>query len=182
MVWDVMATVTPQPRALLVGCAPGPSLNPGGISLANDLPVVTFPDVNLQPMALSAVGEPVNNGPAPIYTIDNIPEFVPGSGIHACGVVFSFSAIPGGYDLGTPPFDIGAPGCTGYLGALDVVVILGNVGAPSVSFPIPWSIPGAPGQLWMQAVGQFAPGTLPNGQNVGGYAVSNALEIYLENF
>lgn len=183
MVWDVMATVTPQTRALLVGCAPGPSLNPGSISLANDLPVVTTPDVNLQPLNLSVVGEPINNGTPPLYTISNIPEFFPGTGIHGAAIVFGFTSyLPTGLDLGLPPLDIGAPGCNAYQ-SQDVTIILGNVGAPSVTFPIAWSLPSVPaGPAWMQAVAQFFPGSLPNGLNAGGYLTSNTLEIFINGF
>jgi len=183
MLWDVMATVTPQPRALLVGCAPGPSLNPGGISLANDLPVVTTPDVDLQPLNLSAVGEPVNNGTPPQYTIANIPEFFPGTGIYGAAIVFGFTSyLPTGIDLGGPLLDIGAPGCSAYQ-SQDVTIILGNVGAPSVTFPIPWNLPSVPaGPAWMQAVAQFFPGSLPNGLNSGGYLTSNTLEIFINSF
>ena len=95
--------------------------------------------------------------------------------------MFGFTQIPGGVDLGPGPFDIGAPGCNGYQFP-DVIVIIGLVPFGPVSFPIPWSIPSAPGQLWMQAVAEFIPGTLPNGQNFGGKVTSNALEIYIENF
>ena len=63
----------------------------------------------------------------------------------------------------------------------DVIVIIGVVPFGPVSFPIPWSIPTAPGQLWMQAVAEFVPGTLVNGQNIGGKVTSNALEIYIAN-
>lgn len=85
-----------------------------------------------------------------------------------------------GVDLGPGPFDLGAPGCSGYT-TPDVVVIIGLVPFGPVSFPIPWSIPATPGQLWMQAVAEFPPGTLPNGQNVGGKVTNNALEIYITN-
>lgn len=180
IVWVSMTTVTVSQWKSFVGATlagVGPTPTSTSLSTLNQ-----FPLADISAMELSVVGRPVNNGPAPVYTIANIPEFSPGSGFYACGVVFSFAEVPGGYDLGAPPFDVGAPGCTGYLGGLDVLVILGNVGAPSVSFPISWSIPNTPGQLWMQAVGQFLPGSLPNGLNPGGYVTSNALGVNITNF
>ncbi|MBL8734881.1 MAG: hypothetical protein JNL12_00510 [Planctomycetes bacterium] len=178
IVWVSMPSVSVR-RNIVGATLAGVEPTPTSTSLST---LSQFLLADISAMELSVVGRPVNNGPAPVYTIANIPEFSPGSGFYACGVVFSFAEVPGGYDLGAPPFDVGAPGCTGYLGGLDVLVILGNVGAPSVSFPISWSIPNTPGQLWMQAVGQFLPGSLPNGLNPGGYVTSNALGITITNF
>jgi hypothetical protein len=62
-----------------------------------------------------------------------------------------------------------------------VIVIIGVVPAGPVVVPDRVEHPGHPGQLWMQAVSVFVPGSLPNGQNIGGYVVSNALEIYISN-
>jgi hypothetical protein len=132
------------------------------------------------PMTLSAAGAPINGGPAPTYTITNIPEYFPGAGFSTLAVVFGFTPIPGGIDLGTIP-GIDAPGCFGYT-TPDVIVIIGVVPFGPVSFPIAWNIPVTPGQLWMQAISEFLPFTLPNGQNAGGKVSSNALEIYIENF
>jgi len=66
--------------------------------------------------------------------------------------------------------------------SLDIVIILASSATPSVTFPIAWNIPSPPFQLWMQAVGLFAPGSLPGGLNAGGVATSNALEAYIETF
>ena len=135
---------------------------------------------DIAPMTLSVAGRPVNNGTPPVYTIDNMPEYFPDAGFSALAVVFGFTPIPGGTMLGAPPYNIGAWGCFAYT-TPDVVVIVGLVPSGPKSFPIPWSIPAAPGLLWMQGVAVFIPGSLPNGQNVGGYVVSNALEIYISN-
>jgi len=134
-------------------------------------------------MSLSAVGKPINGGPAPTYTVSNIPEYFPGTGIYGCAIVFGFTSyLPAGLDLGSPPLNIGAPGCFAYQ-SQDVTIILGNVGAPSITFPIAWSVPSVPaGPAWMQAVGQFFPGSLPNGKNPGGYLTSNTLEIYISSY
>ncbi|MBL8735947.1 MAG: hypothetical protein JNL12_05910 [Planctomycetes bacterium] len=172
------AATTPSVVGMtLAGSSPTPPSR--AMSSANPSPFTLGADIS--PMTLSVVGRPVNNGTPPNYTISNIPEYFPGAGFAGLAVVFGFTPIPGGVDLGTAPFDIGAPGCSGYT-TPDVIVIIGLVPAGPVSFPIAWSIPGTPGLLWMQAVSEFTPGTLPNGQNVGGKVVSNALEIYIENY
>ncbi|MBL8735118.1 MAG: hypothetical protein JNL12_01695 [Planctomycetes bacterium] len=156
----------------------GASITPPSLDLTTAAPFLMGAD--MQAMKLAVSGRPINNGTPPNYTISNIPEYFPGAGFSGLAVVFGFTPIPGGVDLGTAPFDIGAPGCSGYT-TPDVIVIIGIVPAGPVSFPIAWSIPGVPAQLWMQAVSEFTPGTLPNGQNVGGKVVSNALEIYIAN-
>ncbi|MFO1030226.1 MAG: hypothetical protein U1F60_04040 [Planctomycetota bacterium] len=160
------------------GTLAGASVTPPSTDLTTAAPFIMGGDMSA--MSLSVSGRPVNNGPAPVYTISNIPEYFPGAGFSGLAVVFGFTQIPGGVDLGPGPFDIGAAGCNGYIFP-DVIVIIGVVPFGPVSFPIPWSIPTAPGQLWMQAVAEFVPGTLVNGQNIGGKVTSNALEIYIAN-
>lgn len=136
---------------------------------------------DIAPMRLSAVGRPINLGPAPTYTIDNIPEFLPGAGVYGLAIVFGQTNFPGGLDLGLPPFNLGAPGCFAYTSP-DILFVLGLVPTPSISFPMMWNIPIPPLQFWMQALSQFTPNSLPNGLNPGGYATSNALEIFVESF
>ena len=180
IVWTSLENAaTTQSVAGMTLAGAGPTPPSRTLSSATPTPFTLGGDI--QPMSLSAVGRPVNNGPAPTYTISNIPEYFPGAGFSGLAVVFGFTQIPGGVDLGPGPFDIGAGGCSGYT-TPDVIVIIGVVPAGPVTFPIPWSIPSAPGQLWMQAVSEFVPGTLVNGQNVGGKVTSNALEIYIENY
>lgn len=162
------------------GTLAGVSATPPSTALNLVNPFVMSTDVSA--MTLTALGAPINGGPAVTYTINNIPESFPGSGTYDSAVVFSLGAIPGGYDLGTAPNDFGAPGCTGYVASQDLVIILSGSATPSVSFPLAWNVPSPPFQLWMQAVGLFAPGSLPGGLNAGGVATSNALEVYVESF
>lgn len=162
------------------GTLAGVSATPPSTTLSLINPFVMAPDVSA--MSLTALGAPINGGPAVTYTINNVPESFPGSGVYNSAVVFSLGAIPGGYDLGTAPNDYGAPGCNGYVASIDLFIILSGSPTPSVSFPLAWNIPVPPFQLWMQAVGLFAPGSLPGGLNAGGVASSNALEVYVETF
>lgn len=183
IVWVSFETST-STSDVLVGCTlAGTSVTPPSSDLTTALPFVMGADINQVAMGLSVVGKPINNGTPPNYTISNIPEFFPGSGIYGCAIVFGFTSfLPGGFDLGFPPLNIGAPGCFAYQ-SQDVTIILGNVGAPSITFPLTWALPSVPaGPAWMQAVGQFFPGSLPNGQNPGGYLTSNSLEIYINSF
>lgn len=183
IVWVSFETSTSTSN-VIAGCTlPGTSVTPPSSDLTTALPFVMGADINQVAMGLSVVGKPINNGTPPNYTISNIPEFFPGSGIYGCAIVFGFTSfLPGGFDLGFPPLNIGAPGCFAYQ-SQDVTIILGNVGAPSITFPLTWALPSVPaGPAWMQAVGQFFPGSLPNGQNPGGYLTSNSLEIYINSF
>lgn len=178
--WVAHAPAT-STRSVLVGATlAGTGSPPLSSVLATATPFVVAQD--LAAMSLTASGAPINNGPAVTYTIEDLPESLPGSGIHHSAVVFGFAAIPGGYSLGVPPFDFGAPGCNGYLATFDHIELLAPSTTPSVSFQIAWNIPGKPARLWMQAVGLFNPRSLPIGLSPGGIATSNALEIYVEEF
>lgn len=179
IVWVSFETST-SPAITLVGATlAGTSVLTPSTNLATMPPFAMNGDY--QALSLSAAGAPINNGTAPTYTIANIPAAFPGSSSHTALLAFSLSAVPGGFDLDTPPYQLGIPGCSGYLGSLDVVVLLGTFANPSVSFPIPWSVPGTPLQIWMQAIAQVAPGSLPNGQP-GEFVTSNALRVYIENY
>ncbi|MFO1029541.1 MAG: hypothetical protein U1F60_00545 [Planctomycetota bacterium] len=179
IVWVSFETST-SPAITLVGATlAGTSALPPSTSLATMPPFAMNGDY--QALSLSAAGAPINNGAAPTYTIANIPASTPGGSNHTALLAFSLSGVPGGFDLDTPPYQLGIPGCSGYLGSLDVVVLLGTFANPSVSFPIPWSVPGTPLQIWMQAIAQVAPGSLPNGQP-GEFVTSNALQVYIENY
>lgn len=182
MVWVDMAAATPQTRALLVGCSPGPSFNPGGISLATGLPVLTAPDVELRPLTLSANPPAVVNPSTNVtYTIDNVPELVPGSGVHVATLFLSLGALPGGVDLGL----IGAPGCSAYIASLDVnlAVAPSLTTTASVLIPINGSAIPAGINLYFQAVALFDPNfPLPNGQNPFGLLTSNGLRTFVQSF
>lgn len=180
LAWASFEGVSMAPT--IVGAtAAGTSPTPPSRALASASPTPFTFGGDIEAMKLSAAGRPVNGGVAPTYRIDNIPEYFPGAGVYGLAVVFGFTPVPGGVDLGGPPFDLGAPGCSGYT-TPDVIFVLGLMPSSTASFPITWNVPFSPPPIWMQAVSQFAPNTLPNGLNPGGYATSNALEIFVENF
>ncbi|MFO1030223.1 MAG: hypothetical protein U1F60_04025 [Planctomycetota bacterium] len=181
IVWVSFEGSTSTAPVIVGGTLAGASATPPSSDLTTATPYTMGNDTVA--MTLSAVGAPINNGPAVNYTISNLPETFPGSGQYNPLLVFSFTAsIPGGYDLDTIPFQFGIPGCNGYLGSFDAFVNFGNVGTSSFSFPIAWSVPGTPLQISMQALGSFLSGSLPNGQNPAGLVVSNALDLNIENF
>ncbi len=182
MVWNQMVPSTSVSRPLLIGLAQGNSFNPGSIDFAVALPVLTSPDIELRPLTLSASPEPVLN-PATLvtYTIENIPEAVPGSGIHLSAVFLSTGALPGGLDLGL----LGAPGCSGYLASLDlplsVAPSLTATATTTLNFSTPQLPPGV--VVYAQAIALFDPAfPLPNGQNSFGLTTSNGIASYVEPF
>ncbi|MBL8736788.1 MAG: hypothetical protein JNL12_10205, partial [Planctomycetes bacterium] len=163
----------------VAGTLAGVGATPTDGDLTIDTPFIMTKDQLA--MELTVAGRPINGGPAPVYTVSNLPEYSPGAGFSTLAVIFGFTVFPGGIDLGPGPFDIGAAGCNGYI-TPDVIVIIGIVPFAPASFPIAWNIPGVPAQLWMQAASEFVPFSLPNGQNLGGKIVSNALEIFISSY
>lgn len=133
------------------------------------------------PLTLSASPAPVLNPSTTVtYTITNVPEFVPGSGVHVSVLFFSFAPLPAGLEL------VGLlttqPGCSAYVASLDV----GSGGLvtaqPTASLPLTFSAPlFAPGDmLAAQAVALFDPAfPLANGES-GGFVVSNGLRSTMQ--
>ena len=186
-VWQSMTAV--GTNDLLVGYAPGgTSLNPGSIDLATALPVVTFPDVVLNPLTLTATGRPVitggGTGPSEVITLTatNVPEIVPGSGIGAGLLIFSLNQLAGGIDLGPAGIDIGMGGCNLYVLSLDVTFSFAGVAGSQVLFSAAIPQPLAPGlEFYAQALALIQPNSLPNGQNPFGGEMSNGVRLHFEN-
>jgi hypothetical protein len=182
-VWVSMDTIGYNLRNIVVGYTPaGVSQDPGSIDLATAGAVVTFPDTPaILPMTLSA-------SPAPVFTLggssvpmtwsaNNVPELIPGSGFRACLLAFSLVGIPSGIDLGSFPADIGAPGCSAYIGSLDVIFDgSGLVGNP-ITWPLTFPQPLSPGDtFYSQAISLLPPGTPATGSNTFGLRVSNGVK------
>jgi hypothetical protein len=168
---DASTNTTP----VLVGCTlAGVGPDPGSINLATALPVVLAGDI--PPMSLSASPRPIINPSTLVtYTLDNIVEFVPGSGVYLSTMFLSASQVPGGVDLGI----IGAPGCNAYIGGLEynlgTAVTTSPLSTVSITFG---NVLLAPGDIiYAQAVALFDPAyPLPNGQNTFGLVVSNGVK------
>ncbi|MCU0863952.1 MAG: hypothetical protein MUC36_09180 [Planctomycetes bacterium] len=183
IVWDTLVpTVTSTSRPLLVGLAAGNSFNPGPTVLATQLPQLTFPDVDQRPLQLDADPAPViNPSTAVTYTLTNLPEAAPGTGIHLAALFLSVGSVPGGLDLGF----LGAPGCSAWIASLDLPVVvppsLTNTATSTVVFSAA-QIP-AGSVIYAQAVALFNPAfPLPNGQNAFGLLTSNGVRSFVEPF
>tara|TARA_R110002096_G_scaffold183133_10_gene361060 strand:- start:6012 stop:7844 length:1833 start_codon:yes stop_codon:yes gene_type:complete len=156
------------PQDHLIGFTPpGPSIDPGSVDLAAQLVVVTFPDTNA--ISISASPLPISTattGTTVTYAIDNAPEVAANSGTAIGLVAFSLNGGLPGVDLGF----LGAPGCSAYVGGLDLTLaFVGPIGQQTVPLTIP---PGVPGGVLLYA--QAA--ALSNGINVFGLATSNGIE------
>jgi len=176
MLW-VSMSASNSTSDMLVGCTlAGAGPTPVSLTLSAAANTVLQPDVTLVPVQLSASPAPVIN-PSTLVTcsLTNVPEFVPGSGIHIATMFLSLNQLPAGVDLAGLLTTV--PGCRAYLGTLDVD--LGGV--VSASSTITWSLPFAntiffPGsELSAQGVALFDP-AFPrlNGEN-GGFLLSNGV-------
>ncbi len=162
---------------MLVGCTlAGAGPTPVSQPLSAVAAAVLQPDVTLVPVRLSASPAPVINPSTLVtYSLTNVPEFVPGSGIHIATMFLSLNQLPTGIDLAGLLTTV--PGCRAYLGSLDID--LG--GAVSASSTITWTLPFAntvffPGsKLSAQGVALFDP-AFPrlNGES-GGFLLSNGV-------
>jgi len=128
------------------------------------------------PLTLSAAPAPILN-PSTIatYSIGNIPETAPGSGVYLSALILSVTPFPTGLDL------LGilttTAGCKLYLGSLDVILGPVVTAAPSSALQLTFSAPVfAPGNvIGAQAVGFFDGSfPLPNGE-ASGFVFSNGV-------
>lgn len=177
MVWDQLSSSGIGP--MVVGYAPGPSLDPGPTTLAAALPVTTAADrLALQ---LSASPPPVStpsSAATVTFQIDNIPDANVNSGIFF-GVTIT-SLVPM-----SPPVDLsvlGMPGCDLHVSALEIVLsFVGTTPSQATQLALPPAVP--PGvQLFTQSAALVFPGSLPNGQNAFGAVTSNAVRSLINSF
>ncbi|MBL9079329.1 MAG: hypothetical protein JNL08_17640 [Planctomycetes bacterium] len=161
----------------LVGyTGPGLSADPGSVSLAAASPIVATNNVQLVPMSLSAAPAPVINPSTLVsYTVNDLPEFVPGSGIAVATLFLSVSQLPGGFDLAGILTTV--PGCNAYIATLDLdlggQVVLGNTAVWNFTFDSAFFSPG--NVIAAQAVALFNPAfPLANGE-AGGFLLSNGV-------
>lgn len=169
--------------AHLVGCTDqGVSVDPGSITLATGLPVVTSPDVILTPLQLSASPPPVFTlgGPTvPVtWTANNVPDAAPPFGIGISFLIFSVAPFPGGFDMGV----VGMPGCNLNLLSLDVVLGMPSTQpTSSLTFAVPQPL--TPGlQFYSQVLSLFPANSLPTGLNAFGGLLSNGVESYFNTY
>ena len=176
VVWLNMA-VSANTTTMVVGSTlAGASSTPTSVNFATATPFLMGPPVTLAPMTLSAAPAPIINPSTNVtYTISNIPEFAPGSGLYLSSMFLSVTPLFGGIDLAGILTQ--QPGCRAYLGTLDLDLGVTLTFASSVARPITFSVPTlSPGlSIAAQAVALFDPAfPLANGE-AGGLVVSNGV-------
>ncbi|MBL8735221.1 MAG: hypothetical protein JNL12_02210 [Planctomycetes bacterium] len=133
------------------------------------------------PLTLAASPAPVlNPGTLVTYTVSNIPEYAPGSGLYVPMLFLSVTPTPGGVELLGQLTTM--PGCFAYIATLDVSSGLVFSSQPTVQMSVyyytPLIVPGAVIAAQAAAVfdGSFP---LPNGE-AGGVVVSNGIRSSMQ--
>lgn len=175
MVWPSLA-ISANTTTMLAGCTlAGAGPTPTSIDFATASPFVMQPPLSLAPLSLAASPAPVINPSTTVtYTVGNLPEFVPGSGVYVSGLFLSLNILPNGLDLTGLLANL--PGCRAYLGTLDLSFAAVTL-APTAAYPFTYFAPAFPPGLpiGVQAVGLFDPAVpLANGAN-GGFVFSNGV-------
>ncbi|MFT4844055.1 MAG: hypothetical protein ACJA0V_003770 [Planctomycetota bacterium] len=132
-------------------------------------------------MAVSATPAPIataTTGTLVTYTVTDIPETAPGSGVHTGFVIVSLQ----GDMTGTSLAPIGAAGCDALLSTLDLLLpFAGNGSTATAQFQIPVAAPcGLP--LYAQTIALVLPFSAPNTQNAAGIVTSNGLRSVIGPF
>lgn len=125
-------------------------------------------------LLLSASPPPVSTpaaGTQIVYTIDQIPEAAPGSGIHLGLTAIGFTQDAAGTSLAS----LGMPNCTFWIGALDVTTaFVGSTPTQTTTLQLPAGLPGGV-RFFATAVALVVPGTL----NAFGAATSNGVASFV---
>ncbi len=176
MVWVSMAVSTNTTTMVVGGTLAGAGPTPTSSVLSTATPFVMSPPLSMLPLTLSASPAPViNPGTVVTYTIGNVPEFVPGSGLHLSMLFLSLNPLPGGFDLGGILTTV--PGCKVYISTLDLGIGAALTTGPTNAVPFTFSAPAfSPGvSIAVQAVA-FFDGNFPllNGE-AGGFLLSNGV-------
>ncbi len=177
IVWDQLTTAAGS--SMVVGYAPGPSLDPGATDLSAALPVTTRKDMLALRMTASPppLSTPVA-GTQVLYQIDNIPDANANSGVFFGMIMLSLFPLQPPHDLTA----IGMPGCRLQVATMDVTLpFLGNSPSQTAVLPLPPAVP-AGVQLFAQAVAFVFPASLPNGQNAFGAVTSNGVRSLINSF
>ncbi len=175
MVWSSMAVTTNTTTMVVGGTLAGAGATPPSVDFTTATPFVMGPAIGLSPLSLAASPAPVINPSTTVtYTVGNIPEFVPGSGVYVSGLFLSLNILPTGLDLTGILANL--PGCRAYLGTLDLSFAAVSL-APTNAYPFTFFAPAFPPGLpiGVQAVGLFDPAVpLANGES-GGFVFSNGV-------
>jgi uncharacterized repeat protein (TIGR02543 family) len=187
-VWQSITAVgtgqtTGRAEQTLVGWSPGgASLDAGSVDLATATPLSTWA-IEVPALQLAIAPAPISTGGGGTlvtYTVHNVPEAAPASGVYIGAVFLGFTPIPGGLDLGML---LGAPGCNAYIATTDIPVNVGPFSADVQTGDflfgagIPYGV-----SVTAQAIALVVPGSLPNGQNPGGVVTSNAVDQFVSDY
>ncbi|MCC7065413.1 MAG: hypothetical protein IT456_21575 [Planctomycetes bacterium] len=175
-VWPSIETV--GTGEWLVGWSPGgASVDAGNVDLGTALPL-SVGNVNVAPLQLSASPAPIvtaSNGVLLTYAIDEVPAWSPGN--HVGLLIVSLAPNLAGSDLGS----LGMPGCTQYLGSLDLFTFfVGTSSSVTSAFSLPAGFPVGV-TVYAQALALMAPNSLPNGQNAFGGVTSNGVASFVNS-
>jgi hypothetical protein len=176
MVWNSFSSSN-STIDVLVGCTlAGAGATPVSQTLSAAVAAVIEPDPVLNPMTLTASPNAVINPSTLVtYTANDVPEFVPGSGVYIGTMFLSVNPLPSGFDLTGILTTV--TGCNAYVASLDIDLGGAVNIAPSLSWSFNYSNAFfAPGNVVAsQAVALFDPAfPLLNGE-AGGFLFSNGL-------
>jgi len=104
-----------------------------------------------------------------------VPAWSPGN--HVGLLIVSLAPNLAGSDLGS----LGMPGCTQYLGSLDLFTFfVGTSSSVTSAFSLPAGFPVGV-TVYAQALALMAPNSLPNGQNAFGGVTSNGVASFVNS-
>ncbi|MEC8651999.1 MAG: hypothetical protein VXY92_05500 [Planctomycetota bacterium] len=170
---------TTNPAVWLVGHSPAGASVDGGAVDISALNAAVVSANNAPALSLDASGAPIStatSGSTVTYTIDNVAPFAPGLGIGLVAISFTQT------NPGLPLAFLGAPGCSAYVGSLDVTLaVVGAGNSLSTTFNIPAGAPSGT-ELFAQGINLVQPNSLPNGQNSFGMQLSNGVRSFVSAF
>jgi hypothetical protein len=130
-------------------------------------------------LTLAASPAPVSTataGTVVTYTIGSVPEAAPSSGVYVGLTIVAFT----GDVVGTPLASLGMPGCSLWVGELDVTTaFVGSSPVQQTTLALPPGLP--PGsELFATAAAMFVPGTIAG--NTFGAVTSNGVRSFVNAF
>jgi hypothetical protein len=176
MVWSSLAVSTNTTNFVVGASLAGVGPTPVSTALSTASPFLMVKPNNLTPMTLSAAPTPrINPSTVVGFTANNLPEFVPTSGIYLSTLFLSVNPNPGGFDLAGILTTV--PGCNAWILTLDLDLGAQLTFAPTATWNFTFSNAFfAPGNvIGAQAVALFDSNfPLFNGES-GGFLFSNGV-------
>jgi hypothetical protein len=140
MVWGSLAVGANTTTMVVGGTPAGAGSVPALVDFATAAPFLMGPPVSLAPMAMSASPARVINPSTNVtYTISNIPEFAPNTGVYLSTLFLSVTPLTAGIDLAGLLTQ--QPGCKAYIGTLDLDLGVALTGLSSSTRSVTFSAP-----------------------------------------